>query len=99
MPGLGRRVRGGHLLLPPLQALRTDGPRLIPRGPLRTFRNSLKNRELRLPNLRLVPPPRTPALFGRLRFDPALEAVALEQLSRLDFSTARDTLARLAGDL
>jgi AraC-like DNA-binding protein len=54
---------------------------------------------LRLPNLRLVPPPRTPALFARLRFDPALETQALEQLSRLDFAAARDTLARLAGQL
>jgi AraC-like DNA-binding protein len=52
-----------------------------------------------LPNLRLVPPPRTPALFSRLRFDPALEALALEQLSRLDFAAARDALARLAGQL
>ena len=52
-----------------------------------------------MPNLRLVPPPRTPALFSRLRFDPALETLALEQLSRLDFAAARDTLARLAGQL
>lgn len=52
-----------------------------------------------MPNLRLVPPPRTPALFARLRFDPAIEALALEQLSRLEFASARETLARLAGQL
>jgi len=52
-----------------------------------------------LPNLRLVPPPRTPVLFARLRFDPALEASALEQLSRLEFGAARETFVRLAGQL
>src|SRR6185503_19542525 len=91
--------RGVNLILLLFPRLRTAGPRLFSKAPLRTFTNSFKNRELRLPNLRLVPPPRTPALFARLRFEPAIEAAALEQLSRLEFASARETLARLAGQL
>ena len=52
-----------------------------------------------MPTLRLVPTPTTPALFSRLRFDPALEASALEKLSRLDVSAARECFARLVGQM
>ena len=52
-----------------------------------------------MPNLRLVPTPKTPALFSRLRFDAALEAQALEQLTRLDVPAARESFSRLVGQL
>lgn len=47
-------------------------------------------------NLRLVPPPpRSPSLFSRLRFDPALEARALHQLAELDVDSCRATFGSL----
>jgi AraC-like DNA-binding protein len=45
------------------------------------------------------PPPRTPPLFSRLRFDPAVEALALERLARLDVAAAREAFGRLVGQL
>src|SRR4029079_17579149 len=47
-PGLGRRPGAVNTILLPFQALRTPGPRLIPGGPLRTFRNSLKKQRVAL---------------------------------------------------
>ena len=54
---------------------------------------------MRLPNLRIVPTPKLPPLFARLRFDPSVEAVALEQLARLDVAAVRESFARLVGQL
>src|SRR5262249_2088531 len=49
--------------------------------------------------LRLVPPPRVPALFARLRFDSDLEAQALRQLAGLDVNGCRATFGRLVDQL
>lgn len=52
-----------------------------------------------MPNLRLVPLPKIPALFARLRFDADLEASALHQLARLDVGSARESFSRLVTQL
>ncbi|HUC44794.1 MAG TPA: hypothetical protein VMR65_12185, partial [Candidatus Sulfotelmatobacter sp.] len=49
--------------------------------------------------LRLVAPPRVPALFARLRFDSDLEAQALRQLAGLDVNGCRATFGRLVDQL
>ena len=49
--------------------------------------------------LRLVPSPRVPPLFARLRFDPDLEAQALRQLAGLDVAECRATYGRLVDQL
>jgi AraC-like DNA-binding protein len=52
-----------------------------------------------LPTLRLVPPPRVPALFARLGFDTALEAQAFRQLASLQIDACRATFTALAQGL
>ena len=49
--------------------------------------------------LRLVPRPRVPAMFARLRFDTALEAEAFRQLASLHVDTSRASFVRLVSQL
>jgi AraC-like DNA-binding protein len=95
--------------LGPCGILRTIDPRLtVSEGP-RTFTKLLKQLGLRLEatprevrrlaTLRLVPLPRVPSLFSRLRFDPSVEAQAFRQLAGLELTACRASFARLVGDL